>query len=69
MKLTRAEFALAIKCHRERLNLSQAELAKVLQVSARTLWGWENERQCATWIEQIGVVEILRQRRSANLAP
>lgn len=59
-KLSRASFAAAVKMHRERLALSQADAATLLDVSPRTLWQWENEERDTLLPTQIGALEILK---------
>ena len=59
-RLTREEFARAIKMHRERLSLTQAEAAAVCQVSPRAWWKWEHSQGDALYSTMRGVLEILK---------
>lgn len=55
-----AKLAEAIRKRREEAHLSQAEMAELLGVSTRTIWGWEagatrplprHRRALAAWLE------------------
>jgi len=39
--MTNETFGAALKMHRDRLGLTQAEVATLLDVSARIVWQWE----------------------------
>lgn len=56
-------FAKAIKAERERLGLTQAECAVILDVSERKLWAWERGRLEPSKTEQHGVLPILQKSK------
>lgn len=59
-KLDRKAFADEIIRHRERLRLTQAELAELLEVSPRVLWKWEKAGGDTLAVTKEGVVARLR---------
>lgn len=59
-KLTAAEFACAMKLHRDRLKITQKEAATILEVSPRVIWKWENEQGETLYPTQHGALVILR---------
>jgi len=52
-----------IKTLREKLGLSQAECAKILDISPRKLWAWENGKPPSR-IEQYGIIPLLESTKS-----
>jgi DNA-binding XRE family transcriptional regulator len=52
-------FAEQLKVHRERLGLTQAELASFLDVPARTYWEWESGKTTPHTITQEGALARL----------
>jgi len=52
-------FAEQLKTHRERLGLTQAELAALLDVPARTHWEWESGKTTPHAITQEGALARL----------
>lgn len=59
-KLDREGFALAIKLHRDRLGITQAEAATLLDVSPRVLWKWENQGGDTLAVTMEGVIARLK---------
>ena len=59
-------FSEQLKTHRERLGLTQAELAALLDVPARTHWEWESGNTTPHAITQEGAIARLSKstRRS-----
>lgn len=60
MKLDKETFALALSMHRDRLRLTQAEMAKLLDVSPRCYWQWEHAKGKAPTVAMEGAIERLR---------
>lgn len=60
MKLDKETFALALLMHRERLRLTQVEMAKLLDVSPRCYWQWEHGTNKALAVAMEGAIERLR---------
>lgn len=60
MPLTRSTFAAALRMHRERLGLTQAEAAQLLGVSPRAIWKWENEEGNCLTVTMEGVIARLK---------
>lgn len=60
MALDRTSFAAALKMHRDRLDLTQAEAARILDVSPRVLWKWENEAGDTLAVTMEGVLDRLK---------
>lgn len=58
--ITKESFALALSMHRERLRLTQAEMAKLLDVSPRCYWQWEHGTSRALPVAMEGAIERLR---------
>lgn len=52
-------FGEQLKAHRERLGLTQAELAALLDVPARTHWEWESGKTTPHAITQEGALARL----------
>ena len=50
MKLTKENFAKTIRDIREKKKLSRKELAEKLNLSSRTVEGWENGKPPAKWL-------------------
>ena len=61
--LTPAAFALAIKAHRSRLNLSQSQLAAVLGYSVRTVQDWEQERKTPVERNQKTILQMFKRTK------
>lgn len=59
-KLDRESFALALKMHRERLNLTQADAAALCEVSPRVWWKWENAKGDTMPVTMEGVISRLK---------
>jgi len=60
MSLDRLSFAAALKMHRTRLGLTQAEAANILDVSPRALWKWENNAGDTLAVTMEGVIDRLK---------
>lgn len=56
-------FAALIKSERERLSLTQAEAATLLDVPSRTLWEWEHGKTTPLPVAQEGVVARLKRAK------
>ncbi len=56
-------FADLIKTERQRLGLTQAEAATLLDVPARTLWEWEHGKTTPLAVAQEGVAARLKRAR------
>jgi transcriptional regulator with XRE-family HTH domain len=54
-------FAEQLKSHRQRLGLTQSEVADALEVSARVHWDWENGRTFPPKVMQEGVLARLEK--------
>jgi DNA-binding transcriptional regulator YiaG len=57
-------FADTIRSERQRLNLTQAEAAAVLEVPARTLWEWEHGKTTPLPVAQEGVIARLKRAKA-----
>ena len=53
-------FATALKIHRDRLGLTQAEAASLLEVPARTYWEWEHAKTEPVIVAQEGALRRLK---------
>lgn len=53
-------FADQLKSERDRLGLTQAEAAALLDVPSRTYWEWENEKTTPYAVTQEGCLSRLR---------
>jgi DNA-binding XRE family transcriptional regulator len=60
MGLDRVTFAVALKIHRDRLGLTQAEAATLLEVSPRVYWQWEKGMSNALVVTMEGVLARLK---------
>lgn len=60
MALDQKTFALALKMHRDRLSLTQAEAATLCEVSPRVWWKWEHEQGETLAVTQEGVLARLK---------
>lgn len=63
MALDRQAFAVAIKMHRDRLGLTQAEAAGLCEVSARVWWKWEKAKGDTLHPTQRGTLDILKHAK------
>jgi DNA-binding XRE family transcriptional regulator len=63
MTLSRSQFAAALRMHRDRLNLTQAQAATLIGVSTRALWKWENAKVDTMRPTQVGVINILAEAK------
>ena len=57
--------AAEIKAIREKLGLSQAECARILDISPRKLWAWENGKP-PTRIETHGIIPLLKKTKATK---
>jgi transcriptional regulator with XRE-family HTH domain len=55
-----------LKTQRERLGLTQAELAALLDVPARTYWEWESGKTAPHAITQEGALARLSKAKAAT---
>ena len=55
-------FADLLNAERKKLGLTQAQIAKLLQVSPRTIWKWEHCEEPLTY-EQEGILAMLEKAR------
>lgn len=62
--LTPSEFALGLRCHRERLGITQDELSKLLDVSFEAVSKWERQLGGPSQITMEGAIERLRKVKS-----
>jgi len=53
-----------LKAHRQRLGLTQAELAALLEVPARTHWEWESGKTTPYAITQEGALARLTKAKA-----
>lgn len=60
MALDREAFATALQLHRDRLGLTQAEAASLLEVSARVYWQWEKGQSNALPVTMEGALARLK---------
>jgi DNA-binding XRE family transcriptional regulator len=60
MSLDRTTFAAALQNHRDRLSLTQAEAATLLEVSPRVYWQWEKGMSNALVVTMEGVLARLK---------
>ena len=60
MTLNRETFAATLLSHRNRLGLTQAEAATLLDVSARVYWQWEKGMSNALAVTMEGVLARLK---------
>lgn len=63
MALDRQAFAAAIKMHRDRLGLTQAEAAGLCEVSPRVWWKWEKAGGDTLPVTQEGVLARLKHAK------
>lgn len=56
-------FPALIKSERERLGLTQAKAAALLEVPARTLWEWEHGKTEPLAVAQEGVIARLKRAK------
>lgn len=63
MALDRATFAAALAMHRDRLSLTQAEAARLCEVSPRVWWKWEHAKGDTLPVTQEGVIGRLKTAR------
>jgi len=56
-------FSALIKAERERLGLTQAGAAELLDVPARTLWEWEHGKTEPLAVAQEGVIARLKKSK------
>lgn len=56
-------FAEQLRAHRDRLGLTQAECAKLLSVSPRTLWDWEQGKVQPSAIKAEGALARLAKQK------
>ena len=54
---------MALALHRDRLNITQAEAAEIIDVSARKYWQMEKKERDTSHAEQIGALELLKFAR------
>lgn len=66
MALDRESFALALELHRDRLGLTQAEAAALLDVSPRVYWKWEKSKGDTLAITQEGALARLKASRKKS---
>lgn len=59
MAIDRTSFATQLKMHRKRLGLTQAEAARLCNVSPRAWWAWENAEGDTLSVTQEGVIARL----------
>ena len=64
-----AVFSDALKQHRNRLNLTQAEMAASLQIPARTYCEWENGKTETAVITQEGALSRLERAKADKRRP
>jgi DNA-binding XRE family transcriptional regulator len=57
-------FSDQLKKERERLGLTQAQAASLIEVPARTYWEWEAEKTTPYAITQEGALARLRNRKT-----
>ncbi len=62
----RLMFSEQLKTHRERLGLTQAEIASLLDVPARTYWEWESGKTTPHAITQEGALARLSKAKAAT---
>lgn len=60
MALDQTSFAAALKMHRDRLGLTQAEAATLLGVSPRVVWKWEHADGDCLAVTMEGVLARLK---------
>lgn len=65
MALTRKAFATALKMHRSRLSLTQAEAATLCGVSPRAWWKWEHAEGGTLPVTQEGAIARLNSAAAA----
>lgn len=63
-RLDRHSFAMALRFHRERLGLTQQEMASLLEVSDRAYWQWESESGATLAVTMEGVIARLKRSRA-----
>jgi DNA-binding XRE family transcriptional regulator len=64
--LTREEFAAALSMHRDRLGLTQAAAADLLEVSPRVYWQWEKGQSNALPVTMEGVIARLKVAKKSR---
>jgi len=57
-------FAANLKSEIDRLGLTQAEAAALLEISPRTLWSWLQGKVMPSKIEQVGALAILIKNKA-----
>ena len=66
MKIKTQSFAAQLKAERQRLGLTQAEAARLLQISPRALWQWEHGEEPMP-VTREGALARLRKTKSKRI--